>query len=99
MFAAVYLKASYTLLITVNVKVKLRLLTALRMYTGLVHDCLRGSTHALMQNRIASVYLLLTTDYSECLGGCSPSHPSSTSGVTDYSECLLLSGFTDYSER
>ena len=29
-------------LIIVNVKVKLRLLTALRMYTGLVHDCLKG---------------------------------------------------------
>lgn len=52
-----------------------------------------------MQNRIASVYLLLTTDYSECLRGCSPSNASSVCDVTDYSECLLLSGFTDYSER
>lgn len=54
-----------------------------------------------MQNGIATVYLLLTgtTDYSECLRGCSPSNPSSVCDVTDYSECLLLSGFTDYSER
>jgi len=78
MFAVAYLKASCTLLITVNVKVELRLLTALRMYTGLVHDCLRSSRrsrrlhslslswpgrHALIQNRIASVYWLLTIDY------------------------------------
>lgn len=143
MFAAVYLKASCILLITVNVKVNL--LTALLMYTirgwcmtgwrateeavarkvWSLHDS-EQRRHTLMQNRIASVYLLLTTDsyydpvgtpwcrmesplstycwllttdYSECLRGCSSSHPSSTSSVTDYSECLLLSGFTDYSER
>jgi hypothetical protein len=77
MFAAVYLKASCILLITVNVKVNL--LTALLMYTGLVHDWLKGDRrrvarkvwslhdsrlrrHTLMQNRIASVYLLLSTD-------------------------------------
>ena len=47
------------------------------------------------QNRLC----LLTADYSECLRGCSPSTLSSASDVTDYSEYLLLSGFTDYSEH
>lgn len=79
MFAAVYLKASCILLITVNVKVNL--LTALLMYTirgwcmtgwrateeavarkvWSLHDS-RPRRHTLMQNRIASVYLLLSTD-------------------------------------
>jgi hypothetical protein len=40
MLAAVYRKASCILLITVNVKVNL--LTALLMHTGLVHDWLKG---------------------------------------------------------